>query len=60
MVDFWSLVAMIAGSKLLLQGSVAIAKNAGISDEVIGLTLIAAGTSLGTGNFCGCGSARPV
>ena len=40
------LVAMIAGSKLLLQGSVAIAKNAGISDEVIGLTLIAAGTSL--------------
>lgn len=40
------LVAMIAGSKLLLQGSVAIAKVAGISDEVIGLTLIAAGTSL--------------
>ncbi|HPT46238.1 MAG TPA: calcium/sodium antiporter [Candidatus Rifleibacterium sp.] len=43
---FVGLVAMIAGSKLLLQGSVAIAKNAGISDEVIGLTLIAAGTSL--------------
>ncbi len=40
------LVAMIAGSKLLLHGSVAIAKSAGISDEVIGLTLIAAGTSL--------------
>ncbi len=40
------LVAMIAGSKLLLHGSVAIAKNAGISDEVIGLTLVAAGTSL--------------
>jgi len=43
---FFGLVAMIAGSKLLLHGSVAIAKVAGISDEVIGLTLIAAGTSL--------------
>jgi cation:H+ antiporter len=40
------LIAMIAGSKLLLQGSVALAKAGGISDEVIGLTLIAAGTSL--------------
>ncbi len=40
------LIAMIAGSKLLLQGSVAVARTAGISDEVIGLTLIAAGTSL--------------
>ena len=40
------LVAMIAGSKLLLHGSVAIAKAGGVSDEVIGLTLIAAGTSL--------------
>lgn len=40
------LIAMIAGSKLLLQGSVALAKAGGVSDEVIGLTLIAAGTSL--------------
>jgi len=39
-------VAMIAGSKLLLQGSIALAKAGGVSDEVIGLTLIAAGTSL--------------
>lgn len=39
-------VAMIAGSKLLLHGSVAIARAGGVSDEVIGLTLIAAGTSL--------------
>jgi cation:H+ antiporter len=39
-------IAMIAGSKLLLQGSVALAKAGGVSDEVIGLTLIAAGTSL--------------
>jgi len=39
-------VTMIAGSKLLLQGSVAIARAGGVSDEVIGLTLIAAGTSL--------------
>lgn len=40
------LIAMIAGSKLLLHGSVAIARSVGLSDEVIGLTLIAAGTSL--------------
>jgi cation:H+ antiporter len=40
------LVAMIAGSKLLLHGSVAVARFSGLSDEVIGLTLIAAGTSL--------------
>ncbi|MFZ5952285.1 MAG: calcium/sodium antiporter [Candidatus Rifleibacteriota bacterium] len=42
----FGLIAMIAGSKLLLHGSVAVARVAGISDEVIGLTLIAAGTSL--------------
>ncbi len=40
------LIAMIAGSKLLLHSSVAVARVAGLSDEVIGLTLIAAGTSL--------------
>ncbi|MBU1108115.1 MAG: calcium/sodium antiporter [Candidatus Riflebacteria bacterium] len=40
------LIAMIAGSKLLLHSSVALAKHVGISNEVIGLTLIAAGTSL--------------
>jgi cation:H+ antiporter len=37
---------MIGGTKLLLHGSVAIAKVIGLSDETIGLTLIAAGTSL--------------
>lgn len=40
------LIAMIAGSKMLLVGAVAFAKYFGLSDEVIGLTLIAAGTSL--------------
>ncbi len=40
------LVALVGGSKLLLVGSVGLAKMAGISDEVIGLTLIAAGTSM--------------
>jgi len=40
------LVALVGGSKLLLVGSVGLAKLAGISDEVIGLTLIAAGTSM--------------
>ncbi len=43
---FSGFIAMIAGSKLLLQGSVALARVGGVSDEVIGLTLIAAGTSL--------------
>lgn len=42
----FGLIAMIGGSKLLLHGSVAIAKVIGLSDETIGLTLIAAGTSL--------------
>jgi len=40
------LVGLVGGSKLLLYGSVAIAKSIGVSDEIIGLTLIAAGTSL--------------
>jgi len=40
------LIGLIGGSKLLLYGSVAIAKSIGVSDEIIGLTLIAAGTSL--------------
>ncbi|NLI77229.1 MAG: calcium/sodium antiporter [Candidatus Riflebacteria bacterium] len=40
------LVGLVGGSKLLLYGSVNIAKAYGVSDEVIGLTLIAAGTSL--------------
>ena len=40
------LVGLVGGSKLLLFGSVAIAKSIGVSDEIIGLTLIAAGTSL--------------
>ncbi len=40
------LVGLVAGAKLLLFGSVHMAKAFGISDEVIGLTLIAAGTSL--------------
>ncbi|HOY67901.1 MAG TPA: calcium/sodium antiporter [Candidatus Ozemobacteraceae bacterium] len=40
------LVGLVGGSKALLFGSVAIAKTFGVSDEIIGLTLIAAGTSL--------------
>lgn len=40
------LAGLVGGSKALLFGSVAIAKTLGISDEIIGLTLIAAGTSL--------------
>lgn len=40
------LAGLVGGSKLLLFGAVAIAKTIGVSDEIIGLTLIAAGTSL--------------
>jgi cation:H+ antiporter len=40
------LIGLVAGAKMLLAGSVAIAKGFGISDEIIGLTLVAAGTSL--------------
>jgi cation:H+ antiporter len=40
------LIGLVAGSKLLLYGAVNLAKAFGLSDEIIGLTLIAAGTSL--------------
>ncbi len=40
------LAGMILGSKLLLVGAISLAKQLGMSDEVIGLTLVAAGTSL--------------
>lgn len=40
------LVGMVIGSELLVDGSVDIAKRLGISDEIIGLTLVAIGTSL--------------
>lgn len=41
-----SLAVLILGSYLFLEGSVALARYAGISEAVIGLTLIAVGTSL--------------
>lgn len=40
------LLALIAGSSLLLQGAVGIARDFGLSEAVIGLTLVAVGTSL--------------
>lgn len=40
------LVLLVAGANVLLNGSVTIAKSFGISDMVIGLTIIAIGTSL--------------
>ena len=45
----WTLVgalALLASSKLLVWGAVAIAQSMGISDLVIGLTIVALGTSL--------------
>ena len=40
------LVLLIAGSKVLIQGAVGIAHGFGVSEAVIGLTLVAVGTSL--------------
>ncbi|MCF8466601.1 MAG: calcium/sodium antiporter [Sneathiella sp.] len=40
------LIGLILGSRLLVDGAVIIAKIAGVSDEIIGLTLVALGTSL--------------
>lgn len=40
------LVLLIAGSRVLLIGAVALARDLGVSEAVIGLTLVAVGTSL--------------
>jgi cation:H+ antiporter len=40
------LVALIAGSKLLVNSAVAIAQAFGVSELIIGLTIVAAGTSM--------------
>lgn len=39
-------IGLVIGAELLVRGSVTIAQGLGVSDEVIGLTLIAIGTSL--------------
>ncbi|MDA0653598.1 MAG: calcium/sodium antiporter [Proteobacteria bacterium] len=43
---FVGLGALIAGSGLAVTGATALARDAGISEEIIGITLIAVGTSL--------------
>jgi len=43
---FGGLVGLVVGAELLVRGAVTIAQSLGISDEIIGLTLIAIGTSL--------------
>ncbi|MBW7875689.1 MAG: calcium/sodium antiporter [Candidatus Cloacimonetes bacterium] len=40
------LVLLVAGSELLLKGSLGIARSAGLSEAIIGLTIVAAGTSM--------------
>ena len=40
------LVALIGGAKLLVDGAIGVARAAGISEPVIGLSLVAIGTSL--------------
>ena len=40
------LVALIGGGELFVEGSCGIARSAGVSEAVIGLTLVAGGTSL--------------
>lgn len=42
----FGLLILLGGSKVLLMGAVGIAENMGISEAVIGLTLVAVGTSL--------------
>lgn len=41
-----SLGVLVVGSRLLVNGAVSIAQNFGVSDSLIGLTIVAAGTSL--------------
>lgn len=43
---FFGLVLLIGGSQVLLKGAVGIADSFGVSEAVIGLTLVAVGTSL--------------
>lgn len=43
---FGGLLLLVAGSRFLVMGAVAIAEAAGLSEAVIGLTIIAVGTSL--------------
>lgn len=43
---FMGLVGLVVGSRLLVDGAVSIATAAGVSAEIIGLTLVALGTSL--------------
>jgi len=40
------MVAMVLGSEYLRQASISFAKSMGVSDLVIGLTIVAAGTSM--------------
>jgi cation:H+ antiporter len=40
------LAALVAGAQLTVKGAVGIARDAGVSDAVIGLTVVAVGTSL--------------
>ncbi len=40
------LIGLVIGSRLLVDGAVSIAMTAGVSEEIIGLTLVALGTSL--------------
>lgn len=42
----FGLVALLAGSEFLIEGAVFVAKQYGVSDLVIGLTVVAVGTSL--------------
>ena len=45
-VTFLGLAGVLYGAEILVDGGVAVARSSGVSEEVIGLTLIAIGTSL--------------
>jgi cation:H+ antiporter len=43
---FLGLISLVFGGKWIVDGAVAIAKNMGVSESLIGLTIVAVGTSL--------------
>ena len=58
---FVGLIGIILGGRLLVLGAVSIAKDLGISETVIGLTIVAVGTSMPEiRHFRGCCTSRPT
>ncbi len=54
---FWT-YSLIVSSRILVWGAVGVAVEFGVSDLIIGLTIVALGTSLQTCSFCNCSTKR--